>query len=123
MSKTGKIVKPTVCFHPGETLKEKLQEMGLSFKEFADITTIPEKEIRLITSCKSDIDEPTAVLLERGTGIPVFFWLRKQEKYNFYRLSRLAQSVVNDARNYDFEKKAKIQKTIHKMSQLSEAIA
>ena len=123
MAKTGKIVKPVVCFHPGETLKEKLDEMGISNKEFADITQIPEKDVALITSCKLDIDEKIATLLEKGTGIPTVFWIKKQEKFNFYRLNRLAQSVVDDVKNYNFDKKSRIRQNINKMSKLSEAIA
>jgi len=123
MAKTGKIVKPVICFHPGETLKEKLEEMGISNKEFAEITKISEENIALITSCKLDIDEKIAALLEKGTGIPACFWLKKQEKFNFYNLNRLAQSVVNDAKNYDLTKMPRIRQTINKMSKLSEAIA
>ncbi|MBR4677974.1 MAG: hypothetical protein IKO99_08220 [Bacteroidales bacterium] len=123
MAKTGKIVKPVVCFHPGETLKEKLQEMGISNKEFAAITSINEEDVILITNCKLDINENIALALEKGTGIPKSFWLKKQEKFNFYCLNKLAQSIVNDVKNYDFEKKPRIRQTINKMSKLSEAIA
>ena len=35
-----------VVYHPGETLDEKLQEMGMGVKEFATRVSKPEKTIR-----------------------------------------------------------------------------
>ena len=37
--------KLPVVYHPGETLDEKLQEMGMGVKEFATRVSKPEKTI------------------------------------------------------------------------------
>lgn len=37
---------PSVVFHPGETLADKLEEMGMGVKEFAVRTSKPEDYYR-----------------------------------------------------------------------------
>ena len=46
---------PQTVSHPGETLAEKLEEMGMSIKEFAVRTAKPEKTIFAMRSCESQI--------------------------------------------------------------------
>ena len=45
MAQTRRFFDPAklpVVYHPGETLDEKLQEMGMSVKEFATRVSTPE---------------------------------------------------------------------------------
>lgn len=83
---------PFICYHPGETLSEKLQEMGLSNTEFSEISGLTVEKIRKITAGENDIDEPTAVILEKYTQIPAKFWLKLQENHNLYKLDLSARS-------------------------------
>lgn len=75
---------PQVVFHPGETLAEKLEEMGMGPKEFAVRTGKPEKTISEILNSKSSITPEMAVQFESVTKIPARFWLNRQRSYDEY---------------------------------------
>ena len=68
--------------HPGETLTEKLEEMGMSSFEFAAHTGKPEEIINAVLTGKSTITPDMAVKFERITQIPAHFWLNSQRHYN-----------------------------------------
>lgn len=76
--------KPIISFHPGVTLGNKLDEMGMSMDEFAKRIGEPEKTIQGIVRCIYSVDAGMATSLEMGTGIPAHFWLAKQKNYNEY---------------------------------------
>jgi len=88
---------PQTVSHPGETLKEKLDEIGMGPKEFAVRTQKPEKTISNILAGESSITSDMAVVFEDVLGIPARFWLARQQNYN-EAVARLKkhQSVVND---------------------------
>ena len=75
---------PTVIFHPGETLEEKLQEMGMGPKEFAIRTGKPEKTIIAVLKGDSSITPDMAVQFESVTWIPAHFWINSQHHYDEY---------------------------------------
>jgi predicted transcriptional regulator len=50
---TSRKFVPPVAFHPGNTLSDKLEEMGMGVKEFAVRTSKPEKTIFAVISGKS----------------------------------------------------------------------
>lgn len=75
---------PIISFHPGVTLKEKLEEMGMSIKEFAIRTDKPEKTINAVLTGDSSLTADMAVAFEIVTGIPAGFWMNKQQNYNEY---------------------------------------
>ena len=90
---------PRVAYHPGVTLAEKLEELGMSVKEFALRVTKPEKTIIAVLKGSSALTPDMAVAFESVTGIPAHFWMQKQQKYNEYvaRLKRekaLEESVA-----------------------------
>jgi len=82
--------KPDVVFHPATTLKEKLDEMGMSIKEFALRTEKPEKTIIAVLKEESSLTPEMAILFEKVTKIPAKFWIKKQARYNEY-VARLKQ--------------------------------
>jgi len=73
---------PQSVSHPGETLEEKLQEMGMGPKEFGIRTGKPEKTIFAIINGESNITADMAVLFESVTKIPAHFWLNSQRHYD-----------------------------------------
>lgn len=73
---------PQSVSHPGETLEEKLQEMGMGPKEFSIRTGKPEKTIFAIINGDSNITADMAVLFESVTKIPAHFWLNSQRHYD-----------------------------------------
>lgn len=81
---------PDIVFHPGTTLNEKLEEMGMSRKEFALRTGKPEKTIIAVLKAESSLTPEMAILFENVTQIPAKFWINKQARYNEY-VARLKQ--------------------------------
>lgn len=80
--KTTNQYLPQTVSHPGETLMEKLDEVGMGPKEFAIRTQKPEKTISAIIACDSSITPDMAVVFEDVLGIPARFWLARQQNYN-----------------------------------------
>jgi len=83
--------------HPGETLTEKLQELGMGPKEFALRTCKPEKTIIAVMQGDSSLTPDMAVLFERVTGIPVAFWLNHQRAYDEYVARERYKSIIRDS--------------------------
>jgi len=74
--------QPDYAVHPGETLREKLEELGMSPKEFAVRTGKPVKTISEILNAKSSITSEMSVQFEKVLKIPAGFWIKKQSNYN-----------------------------------------
>lgn len=68
--------------HPGETLKEILENINMSPEELAKETGISLKHIRGIVNGKTEISVKLAEILEKVLGISAVFWINLQEKYN-----------------------------------------
>jgi addiction module HigA family antidote len=75
---------PDIVFHPASTLKEKLEEMGMSTHEFALKTGMPENTVLSILKEESSVTSEMAILFDNITGIPAKFWINKQSRYNEY---------------------------------------
>lgn len=102
---------PTIVFHPAETLREKLEEMGMGIKEFALRTGKPEKTIIAVLNEESSLTPEMAVLFENVTKIPADFWINKQARYNeFIARKRHAESIAeseNWAKEFPYAEMAK----------------
>ena len=73
---------PQTATHPGVTLKERLEELGMSQKEFAVRTTKPEQTIVKVINGESSLTPDMAVQFESVLGIPANFWLKRQQNYD-----------------------------------------
>lgn len=85
--------------HPGETLEEKLQEMGMGPKEFGVRTSKPEKTIIAVIKGDSAITADMAIQFESVTKIPAHFWMNSQRNYDEYiarekRMEMITLAVV-----------------------------
>lgn len=104
--------KPETVSHPGSTLVEKLEEMGMGNKEFAIRVGKPEKTITAITKGASSITPDMAVLFEGVLKISAKFWLNRQMAYDEYkaRLKRLEhiESAKNWAKAFPYAAMAKL---------------
>jgi len=88
---------PDVVFHPGATLAEKLEELGMGPKEFAIRTGKPEKTISAILSGESSITADMAVQFENVTRIPAHFWMNYQRAYDEYIARIKRQEALEQA--------------------------
>jgi len=83
--------------HPGETLAEKLDEMGMGPKEFALRTGKPEKTIIAIIKGQSSITPDMAVQFENVTRIPAHFWMNHQLSYDEYMARVKYKTTIDEA--------------------------
>ena len=83
--------QPDYAFHPGETLAETLEELGMTQKELAERAGRPLKTINEIVQGKAAITADTAIQLERVTGVPANFWNNAQSNYGAF-LARQAET-------------------------------
>ncbi|RFM27043.1 HigA family addiction module antitoxin [Deminuibacter soli] len=83
--------------HPGETLDEKLKEMGMGPKEFALRTGKPEKTIIAVLNGESAITPDMAVQFESVTRIPANFWMNHQRSYDEFIARQKRQIVIQHA--------------------------
>ena len=83
--------------HPGETLEEKLEELGMGPKEFAIRTGKPEKTVIAILKGKSSITPEMAVQFEHVLKIPAHFWLNMQRSYDEHIAREERQELLLEA--------------------------
>lgn len=110
----NKKFKAVYAFHPGITLREKLDEMGMSVKEFAVRTSKPEKTINAVLFGKSSLTPDMAVAFEQITLIPARLWMNLQRNYDEYVARVKRESVLTDentivwAKCFPYAKMAKL---------------
>ncbi len=88
---------PPMVFHPGVTLKEKLEEMNMGPKEFALRTGKPEKTIIAILNGESSLTANMAVQFEHVSKIPASFWINHQRNYDEYMAKKKRQAFIQEA--------------------------
>ena len=81
--------------HPGKTLVEKLDEMGMSVQEFADYTDKPEKIISDVLTGKGAITPDLAKQFENVTRIPAHYWLNAQRNYDEFKARKKSSKVFH----------------------------
>lgn len=80
MKKTTYI--PDIAFHPGETLKEILNERSITNKELALRTNKPEKTISKVINGTSALTPDMAVAFETVLDLPAQFWMNLQRDFD-----------------------------------------
>ena len=88
---------PLTVSHPGKTLLSKIQEIGMSVREFALRAAKPEKTILAVIKGNSSITPDMAVIFENVTQIPAHFWLARQRKYDEYLAKRRMEQRIESS--------------------------
>lgn len=73
--------RPDYSGAPGETLRERLEQLGLTQAELAARANLSSKHVNQIMQGVAPITLETAIVLERITGIPARFWNRREADY------------------------------------------
>ncbi len=68
--------------HPGETLKEILEDRGMSQRELAVRTDVTEPHVSSVVNCQKAISVSYAKKLEYALGIDASFWVNLQANYD-----------------------------------------
>lgn len=87
---------PDVVSHPGTTLSQKLEELGMSQKDFALRTGRPEKTISEIIKGKNSITKEAAIQFENVLNIPARVWLQRQYYYDEYKARLDEERALNN---------------------------
>lgn len=76
----------TPCFatHPGEVLKDEVDERGISQKELAENIGMSYKAMNDILNERRPVTTETAMLFEAALGIPASVLLNLQTSYNLH---------------------------------------
>ena len=85
-----------VVIHPGELVKDWMEEKGVTASEMATLGNTSEASVRSIADCWEDITPVSAAALERGTGMHADFLLRFQQLYE-ETSARLAREKAEKA--------------------------
>lgn len=72
---------PNRPIHPGEILKDELDELGMSSSELARAVHVPANRISQILSGKRNVSADTALRLGKLFGTGPQFWLNLQVAY------------------------------------------
>ena len=89
--------QPDFAVHPGETLREKLEELNIGPREFAKQIGKPIENIFNILNGKSSITPEMAICFEKFLDIPADFWITKQTNYNKYIARNKLKGFHNEA--------------------------
>lgn len=68
--------------HPGEILKDELEELGLSANALARCLSVPANRISFILNGKRSITADTALRLAKFFGTSPEFWLNLQADFD-----------------------------------------
>lgn len=102
---------PQTVSHPGLGLREKLEELQMSPKEFAVRCNKPVKTISEVLNGKSAITSDMAIQFESVLQIPAKFWLKRQANYeeSVARNNRLEiiEAATGWAREFPYAEMAK----------------
>ena len=80
--------------HPGETLREDMDTLGMSPAELARRIEIPEKRITEILNGRRPVTGDTALRLGRFFGTSREFWLNLQELYELRLADRKSGAAI-----------------------------
>ena len=79
--------------HPGEILKEELEELGVSPTEFARQIDVPPNRVGQIIAGKRSVSADTALRFGHWFGVEAQFWLNLQTQFDLI----IAEENVGEA--------------------------
>ncbi|MBO6222592.1 MAG: HigA family addiction module antidote protein [Bacteroidales bacterium] len=82
---------PFIATHPGELIKDELNERKMTQKQLADLTGIKTSIISQTINKKRPISLNMALKLEKALGIPAEVWINMQTNYNLDSANILKQ--------------------------------
>lgn len=93
-----------MIIHPGETLKEIIEDREISQKELALRTGFSQKHISTIINGEKNISADFALKLEYALGIEASFWQNLQSKYDieiaqFNSINSISQEEISFAKS------------------------
>ncbi len=85
--------------HPGEQLRDELEELGMSARTLAKALKVPVNRITAILNGQRGITADTALRLARYFGSTPEFWLNLQSAYELRRARQAAgEKIVQEVK-------------------------
>lgn len=75
-------ITPFAAIHPGELVRDELNERGMTQKQLAEIIGMPAPVLNDIIKGRRNINTETAILLQDVFGIEARLWLALQSQYD-----------------------------------------
>jgi antitoxin HigA-1 len=69
------------AIHPGEHLRDEIDELGLSARAFARLLDVPVNRVTQILNGQRGVSADTALRLSRYFGTSAEFWMNLQQTY------------------------------------------
>lgn len=82
-----------MIIHPGETLKEVMEDRNISTESLAQSTGFTQDYINAVLNCKENISAEFARTLEETLNIDTDFWMKLNELYD-YELKAFEESQL-----------------------------
>ncbi len=102
-TKSNRLV-PVRAIHPGEILREELQERGIKQKEFAQQIGMQPTHLNEFIKGRRNLNDNLAILLERHLGIPFKTWMELHNGYIYdCKAVKEKQSEEQSALTYEEE--------------------
>lgn len=80
--------------HPGDVLKDELEELGLSPTAFARQIDVPPNRISQIISGKRSVTSDTALRFGHWFGTGPLFWLNLQTQFDLVAAERKVGAAI-----------------------------
>ena len=80
--------------HPGEVLKDELEELGVTPTAFARQIQVPPNRVGQIIAGKRSVTGDTALRLGHWFGVEPQFWLNLQAQYDLVAADRQAGAEI-----------------------------
>jgi len=80
--------------HPGEILREEMEELGLSANALAKALKVPANRITAILNEQRSITGDTALRLARYFGTTPEFWMNLQTSYDVKRAMQVSGAEI-----------------------------
>lgn len=78
--------KPTIAFHPGEYMRDIIEDMEITQTEFAKRLNVSDKVLSSLLNGKSKLTTEIAAQLSSMTGTSIAVWLNLQTAYDQYQM-------------------------------------
>lgn len=98
-TKSNRLV-PARAIHPGEILREELQERGIKQNEFAQLIGVQPTHLNEFIKGKRNLNEDLAMKLERYLGIPYKSWMNLHNGY-VYDCKAIEERKIEEKRAAD----------------------
>ena len=80
--------------HPGEVLKDELEEMGVTPTEFACQINVPPNRVGQIIAGKRSVTGDTALRFGHWFGVEPQFWLNLQTQFDLVTADRRVGAAI-----------------------------